>query len=86
MKADKIRNTDAADLQRQVQDAQEQLFRLRFQMGMGQMEGLKKYRTLKKDRARILTVLGEKSRNGEVPQGASASTGSIVGRKKAGKK
>ena len=29
-------------------------------MGMGQLEGLKKYRNLKKDRARMLTVLGEK--------------------------
>ncbi len=60
MKADKIRSTDTADLERQVQDTQEQLFRLRFQMGMGQLEGLKKYRTLKKDRARLLTVLNEK--------------------------
>jgi len=32
---------------------------------MGQMEGLKKYRALKKDRARMLNVLGEKQRNGE---------------------
>jgi large subunit ribosomal protein L29 len=68
MKADKFRGTDATDLQRQVQDSQEQLFRLRFQMGMGQMEGLKKYRGLKKDRARMLTVLREKGINQEVPQ------------------
>ena len=61
MKAEKIRGVDVADLQRQVQDAQEQLFRFRFQMGMGQTEGLKKYRTLKKDRARMLTVLREKN-------------------------
>lgn len=60
MKAEKLRGVDVADLQRQVQDAQEQLFRLRFQMGMGQLEGLKKYRSLKKDRARMLTVLREK--------------------------
>jgi large subunit ribosomal protein L29 len=60
MKADKIRGTDVTDLERQAQDAQEQLFRLRFQMGMGQFEGLKKYRALKKDRARMLTVLSEK--------------------------
>ena len=60
MKAEKYRGIDAADLQRQAQDAQEQLFRFRFQMGMGQLEGLKKYRNLKKDRARMLTVLGEK--------------------------
>ena len=60
MKAEKIRGIDAADLTRQVHDAQEQLFRFRFQMGMGQNEGLKKYRALKKDRARMLTVLKEK--------------------------
>lgn len=82
MKADKIRNMDAADLQRQVQEAQEQLFRFRFQMGMGQLEGLKKYRTLKKDRARMLTVLGEKQRNGESPSAATGTTG----KSKAGKK
>ena len=60
MKAEKLRGLDAAELQRQQQDGQEQLFRLRFQMGMGQLEGLKKYRALKKDRARMLTVLREK--------------------------
>ena len=65
MKADKVRGTDAGDLQRQLQDAQEQLFRFRFQMGMGQLEGLKKYRSLKKDRARMLTVLNEKRAAGE---------------------
>jgi large subunit ribosomal protein L29 len=65
MKAEKFRGIDVADLERQVQDSQEQLFRLRFQMGMGQMEGLKKYRNSKKDRARMLTVLGEKHAAGE---------------------
>jgi large subunit ribosomal protein L29 len=66
MRAEKMRGIDAADLQRQAQDAQEELFRLRFQMGMGQTEGLKKYRNLKKDRARMLTVLNEKEASGEV--------------------
>jgi len=65
MKAEKMRGIDIPDLQRQAQDAEEQLFRLRFQMGMGQAEGLKKYRNLKKDRARIFTVLREKELNGE---------------------
>ena len=60
MKAEKMRGMDAAELQRNAADAQEQLFRLRFQMGMGQTEGLKKYRNLRKDRARMLTVLKEK--------------------------
>ncbi len=64
MKALKYRELDVAELGRQTQDAEEQLFRLRFQIGMGQAEGLKKYRGLKKDRARMLTVLNEKA-NGE---------------------
>lgn len=67
MRAEKMRGIDATDLQRQANDAQEQLFRFRFQMGMGQFEGLKKYRALKKDRARMLLVLGEKAAQGEVP-------------------
>jgi large subunit ribosomal protein L29 len=67
MRAEKMRGIDATDLQRQEQEAQEQLFRFRFQMGMGQAEGLKKYRSLKKDRARMLTVLHEKAGKGEVP-------------------
>ena len=66
MKAEKIRGLDGGDLQRQVQDTQEQLFRLRFQMGMGQSEGLKRYRILRKDRARLLTVLREKEASGEI--------------------
>ena len=65
MPADKIRSQNSAELMRQVQDTQEQLFRLRFQMGMGQTEGVKKYRVLRKDRARLLTILREKELAGE---------------------
>jgi large subunit ribosomal protein L29 len=65
MKATKYRELDVAELERQTEDTQEQLFRLRFQIGMGQTEGLKKYRNLKKDRARLLTVLGQKKSNGD---------------------
>ncbi len=39
---------------------EEQLFRLKFQMSMGQMEGLKKMRAMRKDRARILTMLRQR--------------------------
>jgi large subunit ribosomal protein L29 len=60
MKATKVRELDTADLKRQLNEQAEQLFRFKFQMGMGQMEGLKKYRELRKDRARMLTVLKER--------------------------
>ena len=60
MKADKIREIDAKELASKVKEAEEQIFRLRFQMAMGQTDGLKKYREVKKDKARFLTVLREK--------------------------
>ena len=60
MRADKIRELDNAELQRQSSDVREQAFRLRFQMAMGQTDGLKKLRILKKDRARVLTILRDR--------------------------
>jgi len=65
MKADKIREIDSKDLATRLKDADEQIFRLKFQMAMGQMEGMKKYRELKKDRARMRTVLGDRARSGQ---------------------
>jgi large subunit ribosomal protein L29 len=59
---DKARALDGAELAKQVRDTAEQMFRIRFQMSMGQAEGLKKYRSLRKERARMLTVLGERAR------------------------
>jgi large subunit ribosomal protein L29 len=82
MKAEKFRGIDMADLQRQVQDSHDQLFRFRFQMGMGQMEGLKKYRNLKKDRARMLTVLGEKHAAGETPAPVTTKVGKSSDKKR----
>jgi len=38
----------------------EQMFRLRFQWQMGQTETLSKMRQLRKDRARMLTVIKQK--------------------------
>jgi len=82
MKATKYRELDVAELERQTEDTQEQLFRLRFQIGMGQTEGLKKYRNLKKDRARLLTVLGQKKANGD----AAVAEVKAADAKKKGKK
>jgi large subunit ribosomal protein L29 len=60
MNADKIRQLDKNELHSQMREMDENLFRLRFQMSMGQVDGLKKYRGLRKDRARIQTVLRER--------------------------
>jgi large subunit ribosomal protein L29 len=58
--AEKARALDAGELAKQIKDAAEQMFRLRFQMSMGQMDGVKKLRSLRKERARMLTVLRER--------------------------
>jgi large subunit ribosomal protein L29 len=60
MRSQKIRDLDKPELQHQLRDIEEQLFRLKLQMSMGQMDGLKKVRSMKKTRARIFTVLRER--------------------------
>ena len=60
MKPSKIREQDANELAAQLKEQEEQQFRLRLQLSMGQADGLKKYRSLKKDRARILTIQRER--------------------------
>ncbi|MGH9614592.1 MAG: 50S ribosomal protein L29 [Bryobacteraceae bacterium] len=66
MKAEKLKEIDNADLAIQDRDIQEQMFRLRFQLSMGQTDGLKKLRAIKKDRARILTILRERELHPEL--------------------
>jgi large subunit ribosomal protein L29 len=63
MKADKVRDLDTIELQRQLGEMDEQLFRLQFQMSTGQMDGLKKVRAMKKNRARIHTILRERAQS-----------------------
>lgn len=59
MKAEKIRNLTDAELKHQERDLAEQLFKLKFQLNMGQTESLKKIRGLRRDIARVKTVLRE---------------------------
>ena len=65
MKAQKIRDLDEHEIKQQLKEMDEQMFRLHFQMSMGQMDGLKKVRQMKKDRARIYTILRERELVGE---------------------
>ena len=62
MKAEKIRNLTDAELKHQERDLADQLFKLKFQLNMGQTESLKKIRGLRKDIARVKTILGERTR------------------------
>jgi len=60
MGIEKILNLSDAELAQQDIQSAEQLFRLRFQMRMGQNDGLQKLRGLKKDVARIKTVIRQR--------------------------
>ena len=72
MKASEYREMSVAELEREEALARERLFKLRFQISMGQAEGVRKYRSTRKDLARILTVAGEKRREpGLAQQGGS---------------
>jgi large subunit ribosomal protein L29 len=56
MDAEKIRNLTPEELRQQERELNDQLFRLKFQLNMGQTESLKKIRGLRKDIARIKTI------------------------------
>jgi large subunit ribosomal protein L29 len=61
MDTEKMRNLNDEELRQQERQAAEQLFRLRFQMKLGQNEGVKKLRELRKDIARFKTVGRERA-------------------------
>ncbi|MDE3062437.1 MAG: 50S ribosomal protein L29 [Acidobacteriota bacterium] len=60
MELNKIRNLSDAELAAQEKTAAEQLFRLRFQVSLGQNDGVKKLRALRKEIAQIKTVARER--------------------------
>jgi large subunit ribosomal protein L29 len=60
MEVEKIRNLNDDELALEGRKASEALFRLRFQMKLGQTEGIKKLRELKRDVARINTIARER--------------------------
>src|SRR5579884_3384434 len=60
MNIEKIRNLGPDELLHQQREAADRLFRLKFQLKMGQTIGLKKMRELRKDLARIKTIARER--------------------------
>ena len=60
MKADKVRDLTDVELKHQERDLSDQLFKLKFQMNMGQTGSLKKIRGLRRDIARVKTILRER--------------------------
>ena len=60
-KAQEIREMSVDDLRVRERDLDDQLFRLRIQKSMGQLEAPAKVRGVRRDLARIKTILREKT-------------------------
>ena len=60
MKVTEIRELDVDELRQREKDMDDQLFRLRIQKSMGQLEAAHKLQALRRDLARVKTVLREK--------------------------
>ena len=74
MELNKIRNMSDDELKAHEKTSAEQLFRLRFQVSMGQNDGVKKLRQLRKEIAQIKTVARERQLglNGDATSGKGA--------------
>lgn len=59
-RVEKLHQLDPRELEVQERELGEQIFRLRFQLATGQAEGLKRLREVRRDLARVKTLLREK--------------------------
>ncbi len=62
MKAAELRDMDVEALRAKTAEIDDQLFRMRIQKSMGQLEAPGTMRAVRRDRARILTILKEKAK------------------------
>ena len=60
MKVAEVRELDVEDLERRLADTRRELFNLRFQHATGQLENTGQLTQVRKNIARILTVLNQK--------------------------
>ena len=61
MKTTEIRELSVADLEKKLKELKEELFNLRFQHAINQLENPHKIADVKKDIARVMTILNEKN-------------------------
>ena len=62
MKASEMRNLSNAELQKRLKDLKAELFNLRFQLAINQLENPMRIKAVKKDSARVQTILTENAR------------------------
>ncbi len=63
MKASEIRDMNVEDMHRKVSDLKEELFNLRFQHEIGQLENPQRIKQTKRDIARLETIVKEVTSN-----------------------
>ena len=63
MKAEELRRLSIVELQEKLRELREELFNLRFQKSIHQLENPMRIRQVKRDIARVLTVIREKELN-----------------------
>jgi large subunit ribosomal protein L29 len=61
MKAEELRKMSSEELTKQLNELKEELFRLRFQLQINQLDNPNKIPETKRNIARVLTVLNEKN-------------------------
>ena len=61
-KAVELRELDSDALQQKVRELDDQLFRMRIQKSLGQLEAPGRIRNVRRERARVQTVLREKAK------------------------
>jgi len=85
MELDKIRSLSDEELVHAEKNTAEQLFRLRFQVSLGQNDGVKKLREMRKDIAKIKTVAKERELGiGGAAKDAAADDKPVAAAKKKG--
>ena len=62
MKTAEVRELDVEELQKRVAETRRELFNLRFQHATGQLENTGQLKEVRKNIARLLTVLNQKQR------------------------
>jgi large subunit ribosomal protein L29 len=65
MRSDEIRELTADDIQARVVELEEERFRLRFRSASEPLENPLRLRSIRKDIARLKTILGERTRGAE---------------------
>lgn len=73
MKAEELRELDAEELSGRLKGARRELYELRFKMAVGQLDNPRQIGIVRKDIARILTIVHERRLDEEVAQAYGAA-------------